>query len=107
MFWLFDRKSDCDYVFVYDDVDKSVEYVNYVSLVQAGVEIAGTIKFADMLSTARYRLNKDKLITLLDEYAHNAHYYLLGCRMQTVQKLVREYQFPALTNLYKTENKQK
>lgn len=56
MFWLFDRKSDCDYVFVYDDVDKSVEYVNYVSLVQAGVEIAGTIKFADMLSTARYRM---------------------------------------------------
>lgn len=56
MFWLFDESTDCDYVFVYDDSDRSVEYINYVNLVRSGVDYCRLMKFSDSINIAKFRL---------------------------------------------------
>lgn len=38
MFWVLKGRSECSYVFVYDDTDKSVEYVDFNDLVELGVD---------------------------------------------------------------------
>lgn len=57
MFWVLKGRSKCSYVFVYDDTDKSVEYVAFNDLVELGVDYKvrsmydNTLPYAKLMMT--------------------------------------------------------